>query len=477
MTFDDHHDPARRRVLGLGAAALGIAASTAVGLPRAASAASGAGKTLVCLYLYGGMDCHDTLIPMDRSEHDALRAQRPGILAAHDAAGTSRDIANLTELAISSTTGGRRFGLPNNLARPADEHGIARMFERGEAAWLGSIGPLVEPVSRSAFSQRSVRLPSRLFSHNDQQASWTTFGAEGSTQGWGGQFVREAGAAGSPFATVNIGGVLAYLQADPVSPFVLGRGSTGSGRGIDRFMAGKFAGREKTDTELREILDRHLRHGSHVPDNLFARDLSALHARGVADSGTYDAAVAASVATSVSFPDTRVGEGLELAARTIAASGRLGTANQILMVGVGGFDTHADQGARLGALQGQIGEAVAAFRAAMVEAGRWNDVTLFTAADFGRTLNQNGSGTDHGWGGHHVVMGGSVRGGDLYGGLPDYDVRSEAFTDDRGRLIPTASVDQYAYTLGRWFGLSDGKLGAVLPNIANFAERDLGFMG
>ncbi|MEL7453274.1 MAG: DUF1501 domain-containing protein, partial [Pseudomonadota bacterium] len=168
---------------------------------------------------------------------------------------------------------------------------------------------------------------------------------------------------------------------------------------------------------------------------------------------------------------------LQTIAETIDVRNELQVSRQVFFAAIGGFDTHSNQANRLPQLQAQISDALAAFRQAMIERGVWDQVTLFTASDFGRTTIDNGDGTDHGWGGHHFVMGGSVQGQRIYGDLPAPNLDLPQYTNSRGRLIPSVSVEQYAATLGRWFGLAEDELVSALPNLSQFAASDLGFMG
>ncbi|MEL7447481.1 MAG: DUF1501 domain-containing protein, partial [Pseudomonadota bacterium] len=183
---------------------------------------------------------------------------------------------------------------------------------------------------------------------------------------------------------------------------------------------------------------------------------------------------------STVFPDTALGGKMKAIAETIAVRSSLNMNRQIFYATVGGFDTHSNQVDELPALHAEIAGAVAAFRTAMQEVSAWNDVTVFTGSDFGRSIIGNGDGTDHGWGGHHFVAGGSVVGKTIYGDMTGFDINGangEQYVSRRGILIPQVSVDQYAATLGRWFGLDAGELVAALPNLANFDQKDLGFLG
>ena len=228
--------------------------------------------------------------------------------------------------------------------------------------------------------------------------------------------------------------------------------------------------------QARDQLDAYLQETNYNAGNLFARDAATMRGTGVVNTTNYAEQYDNVTALGTQFPANGLGSQLRTVAETISIRNGLNARRQVFFVGIGGFDSHDNQAVSVPALQSQIGGAIKAFRDAMVELNVWNDVTLFTAADFGRTMNDNGDGTDHGWGAHHFVAGGSVRGGRIFGDLPNSDATSDDYTDDRGRLIPTTSVEQYAATLGSWFGLEQTELDQALPNLANFNDRDLGFM-
>jgi uncharacterized protein (DUF1501 family) len=177
------------------------------------------------------------------------------------------------------------------------------------------------------------------------------------------------------------------------------------------------------------------------------------------------------------IPTTGLGEQLRTIAKLVQASGPLGMKRQVFFCATGGFDTHGPQLANHANLLGGVSNAMKGFQDALDSIGKGSAVTTFTASDFNRTYDSNGQGTDHGWGGHHVIMGGAVKGGRLYGSYPDPDitVAGNPLDTGRGRWVPTTSVDQYAATLAKWFGLSTTQIREVLPTIVNF-DPDLGFM-
>jgi uncharacterized protein (DUF1501 family) len=190
---------------------------------------------------------------------------------------------------------------------------------------------------------------------------------------------------------------------------------------------------------------------------------------------TLDSALQNGSPLSTVFPESDLGAQLRTVAQTIAVRETLGVARQVFFVGLHGFDTHSAQATNLPALQQDLGDSIAAFYTATEELGIANEVTTFTAADFGRTLTVNGDGTDHGWGGHHFVVGGAVNGGDIYGDIPVSQL-GHGQDAGNGRLIPSASVEQFAAPLGSWFGLNEDELNAALPGLANYPAGPLNFI-
>ncbi|MEM7768687.1 MAG: DUF1501 domain-containing protein [Pseudomonadota bacterium] len=439
---------------------------------RAFAADTSGYKALVCVMLRGGLDHADTIIPRDGENYNALRSARGGIMGGH---GATRQQGNLLPLNLASPQrfGGRQFGMPSTFG-PLQE-----MFNAGDLAVVGDVGPLIEPLDRESFRNGSAAQPKRLFSHNDQQSTWEALGVEGTRAGWGGLFADAAGRSDPnsqrAFSAVSTSSASVFLFGDTVVPFRAPSGN--NGLGVDIIDRGNFLGNNaRYDAARQELLD-FMRSKTDDEGNLFARDVKQIQADGVDITLQFREAKSQSVELNQPFPGSRLGNQLRTVAETIGMRDLLNVNRQVFFVETGGFDTHNNQAGRIGPLQTDIVASLAAFREAMVAQGDWDNVALFTVSDFGRTLVENGAGTDHGWGGYMMVMGGGVQGGDVYGTMAPPAPRSNRFTDDRGRLIPTSSVEQYAATLGRWFGLDDGELATALPNLGNFDTRDLGFMG
>ncbi|MEL6788943.1 MAG: DUF1501 domain-containing protein [Pseudomonadota bacterium] len=473
----------RRAFLSSAAATLAMGATLAQpgsrGLPfsvQTAQAADTSGyKALICLFFLGGMDHADTLIPLDNPSYSALAALRPGLFNAYGvgSGSSSRDRENLLALSPdnASTLSGRRFGLPENM-RP-----IRQMFNDGDLAFVGSVGPLITPTTREDFEAKRVPLPPQLFSHNDQQSVWQTFGPEGTTLGWGGRFVdamlRADPGIDPRFAAITTASNAPFLSGETAPAFTISpRGRNGLDITSRTFFLGNDPGLDQVRARLADYYGR-LQWDNR---NLFQADYGRLQGEGV-QSGAFFSTAYDETEELPAFPASRLGGQLQAIARTISINGSLRAQRQVFFVGIGGFDTHSAQASSLPALQGEIADALFAFRSAMIDQGMWNDVTVFSASDFGRTLIDNGDGTDHAWASHHFVAGGAVRGRSIYGTMPSLDIQGEDYTEDSGRLIPAHAVDQYAATLGRWFGLGETDLDASLPHLGNFAERDLGFFG
>ncbi|MEO0364005.1 MAG: DUF1501 domain-containing protein [Pseudomonadota bacterium] len=445
-------------------------------LANTANAADTSGyKALVCLFFFGGIDNHDIIIPRDNASYQRFlntRRSMMDIYAATPAAG-SRARADLLPLLPnnSGVFGGLEYGLASEYEPVVD------LFNSGELAVVGGVGPLIQPTTRDQFNARSVPLPKQLFSHNDQQSTWMALDTEGVRLGWGGRFIDQFRAA-DPSLRADLAGITTFgntvfLSGTGDAPFALSRNGA---LPLTLVQNRNILGTSSDFDPVRQQINARLVSQNNASSNVFANDFETLQATGVGLTNEFGDAYAQRTPLTTTFTPGQAAGQLQVIAEAISLRNVLGVSRQVFFVGMGGFDTHSAQANSLPGLQTQIANGIRDFRNAMVELGVWDDVTLFTAADFGRTMNDNGDGTDHGWAGHHFVAGGSVRGQRVYGGFPDSDIASQDYTDDRGRLIPSVSVEQYAATLGSWFGLTDAELRSALPNLANFNSANLGFM-
>ena len=452
--------------------------STAAGLSAAligggapvfeAKAANVSGyRALVCLFFLGGLDCHDTLLPYDQTSYDQYANLRASLLGFYGqaAGGSTRARDRLLRLdpANAADFGSREFALPPELAQ------IHSLFQSGDAAIVANVGPLLEPLTRAEWEAGTARTPAQLFSHNDQQSTWMSSSPEGAQFGWGGRFGDAVLASNANFlpdftAITSLGNEL-FLTGEVTRPYQIGLDGATEVALLDLFEAS----RGTADGEARyQILRDHLTAANFSSANLIERDIAAALSGSLELNESFNAARENLTPFSVAFPPTQLGGQLNAIAETISLRTEFGANRQIFFAAIGGFDTHSNQANDMPALQSEIDGAVAAFVAAMQEINTFNDVTLFTAADFGRTLAINGDGTDHGWGSHHFVVGGGVNGGVIYGDPPP-PVFDHDFDSGGGRLIPATSVEQFAAPMGRWFGLTEGELAAALPNLANFS--------
>jgi len=466
----------RRRFLQ-SSSAMGFAAGTgllaAMGSSNAFAADTSGYKALVCVFFKGGMDSLDLVLPKDVASHDALAAIRPGLFGSYGVgSGTSsRDRDNILKInpTNSGDFGGREFGFAPEMSA------LQGLFESGNAAIIGNVGPLIEPTTRTTMDNRSAQIPDRLFSHNDQQSTWMSFGTEGSQSGWGGRFMEAAlktdSVSNPVFSAISTSGNDVFLSGDGVRQFSAPSNPESADILRQRFYLGSGRNSDAARTAIRD----HLASVGVTSENLYGQDLIGVNSRAIDNVETYKTAIENGTALATEFPESKLAGQLKTVANTIAVRETLNVRRQIFFVSIGGFDTHDNQRNSMPNLQTEISTSIAAFQAAMVELGLSESVTLFTGSDFGRTAIDNGDGTDHGWGAHHFVVGGAVQGKKIYGRLPEYDLGAETYTKSRGRLIPSVSVEQYAATLGGWFGLDQSELNSALPNLSNFTEKDLGF--
>ncbi|MEL6361423.1 MAG: DUF1501 domain-containing protein [Pseudomonadota bacterium] len=457
---------------GLSAATMGTLSNALTAFPANAADTSGY-KALVCLFLFGGLDNHDTVLPFDQASYDRYAEIRGSLLSLYGSqpGGNSRARDRLLPLTPTNAAsfGGREFALPEEMA------GIHGLFQAGNAAIIGNVGPLIEPVTRTTFENESALLPKRLFSHNDQQATWMSNAPEGAQFGWGGLFadnVLSGAPTTDPFSAIATFNNSLFLSGQTAQAYQVSTGGAAEIEVLRRFEDGQF---DAASTQAFQALRTHFAAANYAGANLISRDVAAALGTSLTTNETYNTAIEGVAPFTTAFPENFLGQQLSTVAQTISVRDTLGVSRQIYFVGIGGFDTHSNQAQDLPGLLGQIDGAVSAFFAAMQELGIENDVTLFTASDFGRTLAINGDGTDHGWGGHHFVVGGAVAGQTIYGALPVADF-NHAQDASGGRLIPSLSVEQMAAPLGRWFGLNDSEIAAALPGLAAFGGSEPGFI-
>lgn len=463
----------RSAQLGLAGTALPFALNLAA-MGEAAAFTATDYKALVCVFLYGGNDYANTVITYDDDSYNKYATIRGG--SGQNGGGIAIAKADLAATLLNPTTalaGGRQYAL-----HPAMT-GMAGLFNAGKAAVQLNVGPLVVPLTRAQYnsSNRTLYpLPPKLFSHNDQQSIWQSSSPEGSTVGWGGNLgdLALSSNTNSLFTCISVTGNAVFLSGDSALSYQVSTGGAIAINGVKGNVNGSAAVRSALTSLIQQT-------STQVLENEYNR----VTARAVTAESQITAGLAG-VTLATAFPaNNSLADQLKMVARLIGARSTLGTKRQVFMVSLGGFDLHDNLISQQPTLMKRVSEAMSAFYDATVELGVANQVTAFTASDFGRTLSSNGDGSDHGWGSHHLMVGGAVKGKAFYGKAPPVSVGNTTDANDQwhvgqGRLLPSTSVDQYAATLAKWFGVSNTELAGVLPNLNHFGgadyPTDLGFM-
>lgn len=410
-------------------------------------------KALVCVFLYGGLDNHDTVIPYDQASYSRWAEIRQPVLSAYS---NKRTRSNLLSLTTPSRFGARQFALPPEMP------GLQSLYQSGKVAIVGNVGPLIEPTTAQGFANNSVKLPSRLFSHNDQQSTWMSGSTEGAQFGWAGKIqdslLGSQVGNRSPFSAVTMSSGDLLITGQQTSPYHL----IGGDASIIELL-------EEYEGELGTALSQHFSAANSRFVNFLRKDIATKHGQSYDANELFRQAVGANnLDEEEDIEDESEGNALERqlqsVARVIKAKDQLQVNRQVFVVTMGGFDTHSNQATDLPALQQAIDRALSSFYQEMETAGMSDKVTLFTASEFGRTLAINDDGTDHGWAGHHFVMGGAVNGGAIYGDIPPADFGHELDAGS-GRLIPTMSLEQYAANFASWMGLTESEITELFPSL------------
>lgn len=455
-------DPSRRAFLKR-SAALGLMGSATpfvlslAGIGEAAAATASDYKALVCIFLFGGNDHANTLTPYDAVTYNAYQGLRSNIAYARS------DLAATVLNPATPLAGGLQYALAPAMAP------LLPTFDAGKLAVLLNVGTLIQPTTKAQYLARSVRLPPKLFSHNDQQSFWQASSPEGASSGWGGRTgdLFQSGNTNSTLTCINASGNAVYLTGKTAVQYSI----SATGPVALNGNAGTLFGSSTANNVLRTMI-------AAPRTQIFENELTRVTKRSLDSYNQVTAALAAGPAIGTVFPTgNTLADQLKVVARLISVSQELGARRQVFFVSLGGFDLHDNLATSQPPLLDKVSRAMKAFYDATVELGVADRVTAFTASDFGRTLVSNTSGTDHGWGSMHFVLGGAVKGRAFYGTPPIY---ANNGPDDagQGRLIPTLSVDQYAATLATWFGVSAADLPSVLPFIGNYpaASRNIGFL-
>lgn len=442
----------------------GVAAPWAINLAALAeaSAANATGyKALVCVFLYGGNDYANTLVPYDTSNYALYQQLRPTLAYPR----SSLDATALTPATAPLDAAGfaHQYALAPELAP------LLPLFDGGKMGVMLNVGTLIQPTTKLQYANKSVRLPPKLFSHNDQQSVWQSSSPEGATAGWGGRLgdLFQAGNGNATFTCVNVTGNAVFLSGQTAVQYQISTSGPVPVNGLKNPLFGSSA----CSDALRTLITQPRAH-------LLENEYNRVTSRSIDANGVLGTALASAPALATPFPaSNNLADQLKMVARMISVAPALGAKRQVFFVSLGGFDNHDGLVTIHPGLLSSVADALAAFYQATVELGVADQVTAFTASDFGRTLSGNNDGSDHGWGSMHFMVGGAVAGQQFYGKAP---VVANNGPDDvgQGRLLPTTSVEQYAATFGKWLGVSDSDLLSLLPNLGNFdaSARNLGFM-
>lgn len=410
-------------------------------------------KALVCIFLFGGNDAFNMLVPRGDAEYAAYRATRQTLAL------EQQDL-----LAITPTTDASiQLGLHPSMTKAQS------LFAAKKLSFIANVGALVEPVSKATYTNHSAALPPQLFSHNDQQTFLQSLQSTTRRNGWVG---RAADAMGSVNTNqrlsmnISLSGSNIWQSGNLITPYSMDAAGI---KEIENFNTHSTDAREISRIQLYKTLL------AQEQPNLLQQEFAKTQIHAWDLAGEVKAALDAQTPLTTSFPaNNPLANNLKMVAQMMSARNTLDVSRQTFFIGMGDFDTHGDQLRRHVLLLAQLSDALDAFYNATVELGISDKVTTFTTSDFGRTLTSNGDGTDHGWGSHQLIMGDAIKGGDIYGAFPELIIGGNQDSGE-GRIIPSISMDQYAATLASWYGVPAGNYSTIFPNLHNFNDLDLGF--
>jgi len=409
-------------------------------------------RAAVCIFLLGGNDGNNMIIPNDDARYNAYAAARKGLAIGRGAI-----------LPVQTRTG-KQYAFHPQIP------GLRDLFSNNKLAVLANVGTLRQPLTRPEYLAGTGARPNSLFSHIDQQTQWQSFQVDGygrAAVGWGGQMADalQTFNTGATYpGMVTAAGSNVYCQGFQTHPAAA---NPGNQNGLSGFNA------SNTSLVMQQAMQQLL--GADGDASLL-RKASVDSENMLREIQVQAAALAGVPNLTTTFPATDLGRQLSMVAKMIQARESFGLNRQLFFVALNGFDTHSEQLTIQSDLLSQLSSAMAAFYQATVEIGVASQVTSFTLSDFGRTMAPADTGSDHGWGNHQLIMGGAVNGGDVYGRFPNLILGGEDDIGANGRWIPTTSVEQYGATIAAWLGVGSGDMPSIFPNIANFSTPNLGFL-
>lgn len=496
----------RRRFLRMGGALSGLGAFAPFALQLAAAGSVAAGdapdyKAIVCVFLYGGNDSNNMVVPTDQDSFNRywsarFTGQDPIALMPVGApvtpVGEVSPVTGRTVAADTPEAWGGMLPIVPKTANPVPPGTSASsrtfalhpamgdavsLFNAGRLGVMANVGTLVQPTTRELYEDWT-NLPANLFSHNDQSNMWQSNGIEGVETGWGGRMgdmLSSGNGANSLFTAVTTSGNTVFLSGDTTLQYPINVFGDPAQQ-IDG-TAGWLYGSDVPSSELKAIIQ------DTTSGNYFARDHATVVARAMSSTDIINTAFDTPLAKSLAQPsNSYFVHQMHAVAQMVAVAPSLGLKRQVFFVAMGGFDTHTFQNAGQPGLLADLSAGLMHLDKALSNVNGVdlrNSVTAFTASDFSRTYSTNGDGTDHAWGGHQLIWGGAVKGRDMYGQFPTVGIDKGAFYNPNisdNVMIPTTSVAQYAATMGRWFGVSDSDLRTIFPNLNNFSKPYLNFL-
>jgi uncharacterized protein (DUF1501 family) len=445
----------RRDFLKLGTAS--IVGSGLLNFPQMTYAQEALGdyKALVCVFMHGGNDGFNLIVPTDNDSYAEYAQSRQNLAVAQNS------LLPINPL----STNGRTFGLHPSAAP------LQSLFADGNMAIMGNVGHLKQPTTRDMILNKTAILPTELFSHNNQQEQWKTVNLDNNLlSGWGGRIANT-------FADTQAEPLLTGISMNSRSPWLRHPENIDlaiSADGFDEYWyVSKGVGYEnKRRTAYLETIYKNY-------NNAFRKQIADTQKRTLELVESVGGILKTTPQLTTVFPEDNgygLASQLKTVANMIAARDALGMSRQIFFVEMGGFDTHDNQNRDQPLLFNTLSQSLKAFYDALVEVGASSEVTTFTASEFGRTLSSNGDGTDHAWGNHQLVIGDAVRGGDIYGAMPSLAIGGVDDYKSRGRIIPTSSVEQYVQSMLSWYGLTPTQIQTVLPNHAAFDLSKINLM-
>lgn len=402
-------------------------------------------KALVCIFLYGGNDSLNMLVPLEGEQRSLYEQSRQNLAVA----------SPITLNTATQFAGG--VGLHPSLSP------IQRVFNESNLAFVGGVGTLLAPTTYNDYKNNAVVLPKHLFSHNDQQASWM-YGREKQSlnSGWGARLLERLNQQDQFAANVSLDGTNLWQTGSQTKAFALNKS------GISRINA--FGDYQPRTDHVTNIMNRIMGNTNHPLSDAYAKSFNSA----INNTQTMNNALETAPELITPFSDSSVSQQLAAVAKAISVQSTLATQRQVFFVSMGGFDTHDNQLETHPLLLNSLAQSLSEFNSAMQELNMADKVTTFTMSDFGRTLTSNGDGTDHGWAGNQLVMGGAVKGGDIYGEFLTQHLDGPQDVGS-GRLIPSVANEQYFASLAQWFGVPSSELSDIFPNLTNFDRTTLDF--